>query len=453
MDTKTRQASAPMHHPTSIALRELTGLVGREEPLNSVHAAILRAARDIRPVVESGSVLAACSDEFNGEIRAAFDRDVARMLTAPSVPGTRRVFAVSNMGGRIEPGAITLADQHFTARSASEGSKLLLIEIAGHVGRRETAEGIVWGELDRFGTTSPCCGALRMLLDAPTSAQAVRFPWFDQLSAFFGPERLGALRNDASPWRMARAAIVHAVLQAESAIVDLLRDPPRTPTHVLLVAMVVVNRKGTDNAVPVGVHLLRFENAMAHLEHGQSLRSTPAALEFDATRSALRVRAIEDPVHPVEPAHAAHGHEGPTLHVGHGSTQLEQAHVAAAAHLPPPSPEARAQIERSRKQLAALRGHPHAARVYARPLLRAFLQSLSVVAPELGLAALALESGRDVLKAASLKKLLERGPAGANARAVLHDFEPALQQLGHAEARQVLEYLLAEHHPILGRRT
>src|SRR5262245_16155926 len=109
---------APDTHPL---LRELAGMLGREESLTTVHAAVLRAARGIRPVVESGPMLAAWSDEFNGELRSAFDRDVARQLSAPNVPGTRRVFSVSNMGGRIEPGAITLADLHFTARSAVEG--------------------------------------------------------------------------------------------------------------------------------------------------------------------------------------------------------------------------------------------------------------------------------------------------------------------------------------------
>src|SRR5690349_1735677 len=258
-----------------LALRDFTAEIGRESSLSVVHGAVLRAAHSIRPVVESGAMLAACSDEFNGELRSAFSNDVARMLTAPNIPGTRRVFSVSNLGGRIEPGAVALANLHFTADSAKEGEKLLLIEIASHVGRRETSNGSVWGELDRFGTVSPCCGALQMLLDIPPSAGTVRFPWFDQLDAFFGPERLAALRADKSPFRLLRAAIVHAVLQAESAIVDLLREPPATRTHVLFVSLAVVNRRGTDNAIPVGVHHLRFENGVAHFEFGASLRSMP----------------------------------------------------------------------------------------------------------------------------------------------------------------------------------
>jgi hypothetical protein len=427
-----------IHAPST--LHELATLLGREEALHTVHSAVLRAASRIRPVVESGAVLAACSDEFNGELRSAFDRDVARLLSAPEIPGTRRVFAVSNLGGRIEPGAIALADLHFTARSQSAGEKLLLIEIASHVGRRETHAGTRWGELDRFGTTSPCCGALRLLLDAPESAAAVRFPWFDQLNAFFGPTRLAALRADRSAHAMLRAAVVHAVLQSESTIVDLLREPPRSPTHVLLVALVVVNRRGPDNAIPVGLHHLHFVAGEAELVHGTALRSTPEALAVDGTHTLLRVSS---PFEEAPPAEAAAG-------------APEKAH--ARATVPPGARgrarerDVRAHVARHRRQFERLRRHPHAMHVYARATLRAFLQGLSLLAPEVGLAVLALEGGREVLRSAQLAKLLERGPSSDEARRVLHDIEPSLQQLGHSEAREVLEVLLAEHHPVLGER-
>lgn len=387
--------------------------------MHTVHGAVLRAAHTLRPVVESGAFLAVCSDEFNGELRAAFDHDVARQLSAPDIPGTRRVFAVSNLGGRIEPGAIALANLHFTARSAQKGEKLLLIEIASHVGRRDTAAGVLFGELDRFGPSSPCCGALRLLLDAPESASAVRFPWFDQLTAFFGPERLKALRADTSAHAMVRAAIVHAVLQAETAIVDLLREPPATPTHVLLVALVAVNRRGTDNALLVGLHHLHFVGGEVERVAGTALRSTPAQLVIDSTRGLMRV-----------------------------SSPFEEEHAPAALVARPPQPSGsnkqayaapvQAHLARTRRVLGRLRAHPHGFDIYARATLRAFLQGLSIVAPEVGLAALALESGREVFRAVELEKLLRRGPSSAEARRVLHDLEPTLQQLSHHEAREVL---------------
>ncbi len=417
-----------------LALRDFAASIGREEPLYVVHAAVLRVAHSIRPVVESGAMLAACSDEFNGEIRATFEHEVARMLTAPGMPGSRRVFSVSNLGGRIEPGAIALANLHFTALSQASGEKLLLIEIASHVGRRDTAQGTKWGELDRFGTPSPCCGALQLLLDIPAGSDAVRFPWYDQLTAFFGPERLGALRADSTSHRMLRAAIVHAVLQTESAIVDLLREPPSTPTHVLLVPLVVVNRRGTDNAIPVGLHHLRFENGQADIIFGTSLRSTPASIAIDASQSNLRLSS----------PYAEVAAKPPPLPPRKPPRNLPLVQIKAN------SPQVRAHVDSGRRQLRALQAHPSALRVYARPLLRALLQGLSIVAPEVALAAFALEGGRDFFHAAHVKHLLERGPSTEEARKLLHDLEPTLQQLGHREAREVLETLLAREHPLLG---
>ena len=414
------------------ALSDLAALIGREEPLYALHGAILRAAHAVGPVVESGAVLATCSDEFNGEVRSAFDRNVARALRAPNVPGGRRIFSVSNLGGRIEPGAIALADLHFTALSRERGAKLLLLEIASHVGRRETKSGIRWGELDRFGNPSPCCGALQLLLQPTPRAAAVRFPWFDQLTAFFGEQRLSALRSDDSPWRMARAAIVHAVLQAETTIVDLLREPPATPTHVLLVALVAVNRRGQDTAIPVGIHHMVFESGVARFELGASLRSTPKTLAFEEKHDRLRVTS------PFEKE------EGPTAPPAQGPVSPA---LRAAASAEPVV----AHSSRAKEQLRSLHSRPDSLRVYARPILRAFLQGISVVAPELGLAALALEEGVELHRIAKWKKLLDGEPSSAAARRALHDIEPMIEQLSHREAREVLERLLSEQHPVFGR--
>jgi hypothetical protein len=264
----------------------------------------------------------------------------------------------------------------------------------------------------------------------------VRFPWFDQMTAFYGEERLAALRADQSPWRMVRAAIVHAVLQAETAIVDLLREPPATPTHVLLVALVAVNRRDQDTALPVGVHHLVFEGGAARFEHGASLRSTPAALQLEEKGGRLRVSSPHDSDgHPAREARRAELVLPPAV-LARAEAEDLAAHLASA-----------------RGQLRSLHARKAALRVYARPILRAFLQVLSMVAPEVGLAALALEEGRELRRAAHLWKLLEQGPSTVEARRALHDLEPTIEQLSQREAREVLERLLAEQHPLLGRRS
>jgi hypothetical protein len=78
------------------------------------------------------------------------------------------------------------------------------------------------------------------------------------------------------------------------------------------------------------------------------------------------------------------------------------------------------------------------------------VQALSVAAPEVALAALALESGRDVFRDARLVEHARAGLSRAEALRVLHDTEPSLQQLGHREAGELLASLMSEEHPLLG---
>lgn len=410
-------------------LRDLEALIGREVHLDVLHGAVRRTCQGIGGVVEFGTCLVTCADEFQGELRRHFDRDVARPLL-PHVPN--RTFAVSNMAGRIEPGALQIADAHFTVKTRREGAKLLLVEIAAHVGRHPGPDGPIYGELNRFGMPSPCCGALAMLLEPPAAAFSVRHPWFDQLSAFFGDERLSALRADRSPHRLVSAAIVHAVLQAESGLADFLRDPPRTATHVLFVATVVVNQRGSDGALLCGYHHLLCDGEHVTVDSGGSLRSTPGSHRF---RSEGEMLVVESPWDEDLPLRAAIPEAVDEAAVAAGREVLDRA----------AAPAVRERLARARRQVEHLARHPGGMRVYARPLLRGLLQGLSVVAPEVGLAALLVESATDLSRAQHLRHLLARGPTSEEARRVLHDLEPTIAQLGHREAREVLETLLALH--------
>ncbi len=412
----------------SLVLAELERLVGREMPLEVLHGVVRRTAQAQRGVTGYGTCLVTCSDEFQSELRLNFDRDVARPLL-PHVPS--RTFALSNLAGRVEPGALWLADQHFTARTSKAGAKLLLVEIAAHVGRRPGPQGPVYGELDRFGVPSPCCGALKLLLEPPAATASVRHPWFDQLSAFFGPARLEALRRDSRPYRMVSVAIVHAVLQAESALTDLLRDPPPSPTHVLLVPVVVLNQRGSESAILVGWHHLWCDGRTARIEQGWSLRSTPSTYRFGDGL----------PLHVSSPWEEDDAREAKVRRERARPSEPHPSVIAAAEH-----PRVQAELERARHQVAHLRGrHPSTWRVYARPVLRGLLQALSVVAPEVGLAALVAEGAGELAHAHHVRRLLASGPTSEEARRVMHDLEPELMQLGHRQAQEVLETLLATH--------
>ena len=67
------------------------------------------------------------------------------------------------------------------------------------------------------------------------------------------------------------------------------------------------------------------------------------------------------------------------------------------------------------------------------------------MAPEVGLAAMMIETGADWVHAGHRKRVLEYGPSSDQARRALHDVESSIQQLSHREAQEVLDVLLAEN--------
>jgi hypothetical protein len=388
-----------------------------------------------------GACLVTCSDERQGLMRGGFDRDVASPLISDVNNARDRVFSVSNLCGRLEPGAFALVDNLFS-RPAARGAKLLVFEIASHVGRVRQDLGYVYGVVDRFRQRSPCCGALTALLEPSESTAAVRHPWFEQLNAFFGPVRLATLRGITDSRRMIAAAIVHAALQAESVIAEVLHDPPTTPTEVLLLSGVAVNQQWADGFLPVSWHRLRAENGAVEILGGFSLRTTPEALAIDISGSRIVVgggQAME--------AAAPMLRRGPVAHADADSAQIREAAQTALATLAPEQKaDLQEQIDAARAQVASVRHNPSVWRTYSRPILRGLFRGLTVLQPELGLAALLFEGGKDLVVAQKLRHALRAGPRTPEGRRVLHDIEAELQQLNHEDAQQVLDLLLATKH-------
>lgn len=421
----------------TVGFLELEQLIGRALPVDSYHGSLRRTAQGFAGVRTFGVLLVTCSDECQGEFRSLFDRDVARPLMSASATGQRRIFAVSNLGGRIEPGALKLADEHFTARAREP--KLMLVSIAAHCGVRTVGHAREYGMLERLGQSSPCCGALSLLVGDDEAAAAVRHPWFDQLSAFFGPERLAGLRADSTPTRMLSASVLHAVLQAETAVTDLLREPPPSPTQILISSTVVLNHSGADEVLPVAVHHLASDGRELQLVRGRSLRSTPSALRFKTDAGRLRVECDEL----VEALSVRRA-------VPQAAGELHAALDRLKQGSDEPARERAARVERqvrhARAQVQRLKQHPAAWRAYARPLLRGVVQGLSLAAPEIGLAAMLVQTGHDALRAERLRQLLRSGPSSVDARNVLKHIEAEIAQLGHREAQDVLELLISENH-------
>jgi len=440
-------------------MQSLRRIIGRELPLDQYHLIVRRAAAHTRAVTTYGSCLVTCSDERQGQLRGSFERDVATPLISDVSNARDRVFSVSNLCGRLEPGAFALVDNHFT-RLAGRGPKLLVFEIASHVGRIREDASFRYGEVDRFGQRSPCCGALTTLLDPTAAMGAVRHPWFEQLNAFFGPVRLETLRANRSPTRMVAAAIIHATLQAESAVAEVINEPPETTTEVLLLAGVAVNQQWSDGFLPVAFHHLRVEDGETRILDGFSLRTSPEALDIDVSgprilvavdesmeRAEGRERTRSAPVAAREPA-AGHTH-GRTAGAAHAAERAADEKAIAAAQaaieaLPAADKAAlEDKLDEVREQVASVRHNPTLWRTYSRPLLRGLFRALCVVQPEVGIAAMLYEGGENLFAAHQLRQVLQQGPRSVAGRRALHDIEAELQQLNHQDAQQVLDLLLA----------
>lgn len=419
----------------------LKRIIGTELPLDQFHLILRRAAMQASGISAYGACLVTCSDERQGLLRGGFERDIATPLISDVTNSRDRVFAVSNLCGRLEPGAFALVDNHFT-RPAARGPKLLVFEIGSHVGRIRQDDGFVYGEVERFGQRSPCCGALTTLLDPTELMRTVRHPWFEQLNAFFGPVRLKALRAITDSRRMIAAAIVHAALQAESVVAEVLNDPPATTTEVLLVAGVAVNQQWADGFLPVAFHHLRAEDGDVDILGGFSLRTTPEALAIDISGPRIRVEGGRPMESAPEVSRRAHTPEQQAA----DHSAREQALAALAALTPEQKAVVHERLADAREQVDAIRHDPAAWRSYSRPILRGLFRGLCLVQPEFGLAAMLFEGGKDVMAARKLGALLRHGPATPDGRRVLHEIEAELQQLNHEDAQQVLDVLLA-HKP------
>jgi hypothetical protein len=422
--------------PLPRAFADLRSAIGQEMPLDTFHGLVRRCAQSIRSVKDYGTCLVTCSDEFNGEVRDSFDRDVARPLMATLASRNRRTFAQATLGGRIEPGTFGLVDGHFRLSLGRE--RLLLFQLAAHLGRRLDGHRHIHGEIDRFGNASTCCGALAHLLSPPTSASAVHHPWLEHLETLFGERRLEELRALDADVRMIPASIIHAALQAESIVADALRDPPDIATWILVVSLVTINQPGVDGALPVSAHLLRSDGQDTHVEQGFGLRTSPEALRIDTGSGRLSVDVGSAMEEVASTPRAAELESALAAEVEELEAEVQV--DLADHHLD----AARERIEEARTQAERLRHDPVAWRVYARPLLRSLFQGLAVVAPEVGLAAMMLETGADWAHARHRKRVLEHGPSSPEAQRALHDVESSIQQLSHREAQEVLEVLLAD---------
>ncbi|MBI4559131.1 MAG: hypothetical protein HY706_16220 [Candidatus Hydrogenedentes bacterium] len=202
-----------------------------------------------------GAMHVTCSDESEREIVESFQQWFVRDLLPDFKFTGRSPFRIANLGARHEPGAVQLAEQHFTTPESRDSFKVLVVKINSHVSAEETVNGPVYGRMTRYDTSSFFCGALHALLDG-TDGHYLR-----ELAALFragGKDRVALLRDAshvATEYRALLAAAVNAGLQARRVLEEVQRFEPSSPTVFVILPCVTLNRHARDHELLCAVHV------------------------------------------------------------------------------------------------------------------------------------------------------------------------------------------------------
>ncbi len=227
--------------------------IGRERLVTEVSRELYQAAFDFHaPVV--GALHIHCADEAEYESVNAFRQLFIHRLLPKLKTGQRGTLLLANLGARYEWGALHVADEHFSTPEAQKQYKLLVVKINTHVGVTQSRTHELLGEIEHYGRSSPCCGALTALLAGGTR------PFLQELREMFQSEnndRLDKLMDDtcvAPDMRSLMTAVVAARLQARRAMLDIQALQAMSPTVFWVVPCVSLNRPGQDTEIVCGLY-------------------------------------------------------------------------------------------------------------------------------------------------------------------------------------------------------
>lgn len=224
---------------------DLTKLLGVEHPLDELNRGLAQYVRSFQPPVV-GALHVTCADESEWESIDSFQRWVVAPLMPELKCGRRATFHLSTLGGRYDPGALAVAEQHYATPTAREAFKVLLVKINAHVAVAGAGAEAQFGRLRRYDTESSACGALRALLDG------VDQPFVEDLRRAFsvgGTDRVATLLDPRAvdpALQSLFAAVVNAQVQARAVCEEILRHPAQSRTVYVVAAAVTLNRAGAD---------------------------------------------------------------------------------------------------------------------------------------------------------------------------------------------------------------
>ncbi len=257
---------------------ELIKRIGHEMTVKKISRALRYVARELNPDTV-GAMHLTCADESEHECVRAFQQGFVQHLLPSLKSAYRSAFRISNLGGRYDRGAVGLVEDHFKGAMGQSKFKLIVVKVNSHVGVTCENGKEHYGSLMRYGTPSPCCGALSAVMAGK------RAPNLDEIRDLFrsdGTDRLAMLMDTgkvAPEHRGLYAAVVSAVLQARRAVVDARSHTPAEPTLYLVVPCVTLNRPGIDTEILCGVYTADYRFKEVREEY-TGLGDDPSAYSF-----------------------------------------------------------------------------------------------------------------------------------------------------------------------------
>lgn len=397
---------------------ELVKLIGQERGIKRLSGTLHELGRRLgAPVV--GALHVTCADESEKECIQAFERGFSGLL--PDLKyGEQSHFRIANLGARYEWGAARIAEEHFATRASDQAFKLLVVKVNAHVAAEQGPDGWTYGELDRYGLKSACCGALAGLLGGGTGQ-----PFLDELGEAFaseGLDRVGLINAEdgVEPrQRMLVAALVSARLQARQALVDIQEHRPKTPTLYLVVPCVTVNRPGEDTEILCGFYQADFRENPPAITY-QGLGDDPRAYRIRSQQGQVQV---EDETSGVSRPARDHRHVV--------RTEWE---IRADATARPCDPETESVLAEANRKKGSLE--------QAHPALRLALRAVAQLSPVSAAVALFAEGIAGIHHIHRAHALARRVAGDAEARRILGELQHRVDSLPAERARDVATVLL-----------
>ncbi len=227
----------------------------------------------------AGALVLTCADETERECAELFqsqllERILPRLKMAHYAP-----FRLANLGARYEPGALAIAQDHFVMKTNTAAPTLVIVKLSSHVAVDERSDGLVFGQMQRYGTSSTACGGLCALLAGTQGLPCVedlhdtfRRGGIDRLAALLDPERV------PPEHRAVLAAVCNSLLQASRVIDEIGGQDTGQAVHYLVLSTVTMNRPGNDTELLCGWRHIRLESGSLHSEVA-CLPDDPAQLQ------------------------------------------------------------------------------------------------------------------------------------------------------------------------------